>query len=104
MSRWSQLERLRAAWGLSGSAAPPRSGEGDSAAAYQAVTEPATKGCNGTLRSDPFEVATKVLTRDEHAPICLKREVFLKDVINYRSFILEAHPLWLAILPPEGPP
>lgn len=103
MSRWLQLERLRAAWGLSTAAPPLRSGEGDSAAAYQAADRASNKRLQETFRSNPFEIANKILTRDEHAPICLKREVFLKEVINYRSFILEAHS-WLAILLPEGPP
>ena len=103
MSRWSQLERLRAAWGVSVTAAPLHSGEGDSAAAYQAADRASNKRLQETFRSNPFEIANKILTRDEHAPICLKREVFLKEVINYRSFILEAHG-WLAILLPEGPP
>lgn len=86
MSRWLQLERLLAAWGLSAAAPPLSSGEGDSATAYQAADRASNKRLQDTFRSNPFETANKVLTRDEHAPICLKRAAFLKEVINYRSF------------------
>ena len=94
-SRWSQLERLWAAWGLNVTAAPLRSGTVTQPLLIRQRTEPATTGCKDTFWNNPFEIANKVLTRDEHGPYVWKEKfVWRRSLTTGLLFQEHTHSGW----------
>lgn len=79
---------------------PLRSGRVTSAAAYQAADRASNKRLQ-TFRSNPFWNCKQNSDQGWTCPHMFWKEVFLKEVINYRSFILEAHS-WLAFFCLKG--